>query len=112
MGALCALSLPPAAAENVVINDETYDVKELVSITRAIAPQKGQRFHYSLNGRPEELVLSQLIESANIPDGRPYPQVHPWKSAIKKGWKTVTRLDKLFNVGSGCINLGRALGWF
>jgi len=112
MGALSALSLPSAEALQVLINDQPYDVKALVKIDRLKDPQTPRRYHYSLNDRKEELILSQPIENSEIPDERPYAERHPYKAAGKKAWKAINRVNLLLNVTSGVGNILKFFGVF
>lgn len=107
-----ALAMPPASAVNVLINDTPYDVKALVKIDRLKDFQTPRRYHYTLNNRTEELILSQPIESSEIPDERPYAERHPYKAAGKKAWKAINRVNLCLNVASGVGNILRFLGVF
>lgn len=112
LGALCALSLPSAEALQVLINDTPYDVKALVKIDRLKDLQTPRRYHYSLNDRKEELILSQPIENPEIPDERPYAERKPFKAAAKKCWKALNRVNLMLNVVSGCGNILKFFGVF
>lgn len=87
---LIAVSVQPVSAVNVLINDTKYDVKALIKSERLEVPRTGIRWHYTLNDRPEELILSQPIENPEIPDERPYEQKHPRKAFLKKVVRVIT----------------------
>lgn len=100
LAALVALVGLPAHALKVTVNDSVYDVKALVKIDKLKKPPTPWRYHYTLNDRTEELILSQPILSPEIPDVRPEKEQHPIKHKVKVAWKWFKRAAEVMNIAA------------